>query len=216
MAEFLRYVSRYSWCIPCIESDHRSPLPDLLHSARNVLDRTVFIPNGSSKAPLLPRAIHAILQRPSPNPTIMAEFVVHRLSQPSFAPDFVQVFSEQPYGTVPGMRSGRTLRFRFQRLGKWAPSRWQRIGRLARIAAAHLRNTIEEIAIKTGTNHRTLRRWSNEYLDLSPDVFRSWLGWEWVLEAALRRGSYVTPDSHSAARPSASLAATAPRSSDGR
>jgi hypothetical protein len=80
------------------------------------------------------------------------------------------------------------IREQLRLLGDWGPVEWQRAIQLADLASD--RSLLNRIMAADDSNSIELRQWINELLGLSDRQFHDRYGWEWVLEASLRRSGF--------------------------
>jgi hypothetical protein len=135
------------------------------------------------------RTLAAVQRRPVPTSTTVAQWIERRLGRAELASTLVACCGQEGDALPPP----RTLARRVHELGPLAVRDWRGLTRLARLVASLApgrRPSLEGAALEAGIDPRTLRRW----LRLTTD--RCWtqcverVGWEWVLESALRRMGY--------------------------
>jgi hypothetical protein len=140
--------------------------------------------------PLGARAVAAVRRRPVPQATTIAQWVEARLRRTGSASVLAACCGEGG----DALRPPRTLTRRVQALGPLEVRDWRGLARLAQLLAARpprFPAALETTAFEAEVDPRTLRRW----LRLATD--RSWaeagelIGWEWVVESALRRYGYL-------------------------
>jgi hypothetical protein len=73
-------------------------------------------------------------------------------------------------------------------LGEWGAVEWQRAIQLADLAAD--RSLLNRIMAGDDSRAVEMRHWITELLGLSERHFHDRYGWEWVLEASLRRSGF--------------------------
>jgi hypothetical protein len=187
LSQFLR---RSPWCPPCALVPSRRVTAELLEA----LDR---LPPGCPKVvceselhPVEPeRIVEAVARRPAPTAEEMASYVVRRLGREELTETFFACFGG---ASGPTRASRSTLSRRLQALPPLTARDWEAIGQLARVFASDERNA-ERLARSRGLDPRTLRARASRYFNLSWEEARGFVGWEWVLEAALRRWRYLAP-----------------------
>lgn len=136
------------------------------------------------------RAARAVARRPTPRPTTIALWVEQRLGRPGTASTLSACFG----AGCDALRPPRTLTRRVRALGPLEVRDWRGLARLVRIVTSRRppdHDSLEIAAFAAGVDPRSLRRWLRLATDLSwPDVMAR-VGWEWILELALRRGGYI-------------------------
>ncbi len=138
----------------------------------------------------LERRVQAVVRRrPVPLTTTIAQWVEARLHMPGSASTLAACFGEGG----DALRPPRTLTRRVQALGPLEVRDWRGIGRLAQsLMCRPLQGlTLEGMALDALIDPRTLRRWLRLATDLPWAEVAARVGWEWVLESALRKWSYV-------------------------
>lgn len=136
------------------------------------------------------RAARAVGRRPTPRPTTIALWVEQRLGLSGTASTLSACFGDG----CDALRPPRTLTRRVRALGPLEVRDWRGLARLVRIltSAPPDHDSLEVTAFAAGVDPRSLRRWLRLATEMSwPDVM-SRVGWEWILELALRRCGYVT------------------------
>lgn len=173
------------WCPPCIRiaPGADSSAMDFVHETGALPG---IVPGGSSRCLPSPTAILTALERRRPPsvPTITG-YVVLRLGCHTLRDALIDAMSHQSEPT-----HARTVRRRLAGLGRWRPWEWHRIAGMA-LTRSRADLTVDRLAAQAGTEPRSLRRWIRELLGVDPDAFRRWPGWEWIVEAGLRRGGYL-------------------------
>jgi hypothetical protein len=92
------------------------------------------------------------------------------------------------------LRPPRTLTRQVAALGPLQVRDWRGLARLAQVFAcrsARASQSLEGAAYEAGVDPRTLRRWLRVATELSWAEAGSRVGWEWILESALRRFGFV-------------------------
>jgi hypothetical protein len=132
----------------------------------------------------------AVRRRPVPQATTIAQWVEARLRRPGSASVLAACCGEGG----DALRPPRTLTRRVQALGPLEVRDWRGLARLAQLLAARSSRyptALETTAFDAEVDPRTLRRWLRLATDQSWSEAASWIGWEWVLESALRRYGYL-------------------------
>lgn len=188
--ELAPLVGRAPWCIPCLIVTAASAEPAVLSALHDVPGRPAFV-SGPVADDLLPALVlAAVRDRPAPSGLHLAEYAVRRTGRVEFRPllaGLLAAAAEDTGRPIPV----RTLRDRLRRFGPLGPRCWRTLGTLCRVAATMGGSGLEVLAWRAGVSPRSLRSWIRRYLGASLQDFRLNAGWEWVLEAALRRAGYV-------------------------
>ena len=140
--------------------------------------------------PLVARAEAAVRRRPVPQATTIAQWVEARLRRSDTASVLAACFGE----SGDALRPPRTLTRRVQALGPLEVRDWRGLARLAQLLAASspcFTSSLETTAYEAEVDPRTLRRWLRLATDRSWPDAAARIGWEWVLESALRRFGYL-------------------------
>src|SRR5690606_30837289 len=94
--------------------------------------------------------------------------------------------------TVTSPRSRSALNRRLAAFGPLRCRGWHAFIRLLRVSESPDAEPVERQAWSMGTDPRTLRSWRAELLGVDARVTRETPGWEWKLEAMLRRFGYLS------------------------
>ncbi len=143
------------------------------------------------------RVLAAVRRRPLPIPERVARYAEARLDR-GVAPVLLACMG----GPGVARQPSRTLTRRVAELGSFEIRDWRALSRLTWAAAlAQLRPeaSLETAAWEAGSDPRSLRRWVRRFTGLEWDQLRARVGWEWIVELALRRGGYVREPSGAAA-----------------
>lgn len=84
----------------------------------------------------------------------------------------------------------RTLCRQLHRLGPLRPRDWRALARLVGIGLGTGRAGVD-LARDSGIDPRTLRHRLRRLLGIGTHEYRERVGWEWILETALRRHGYL-------------------------
>ena len=169
------------WCPLCIITDADSGM----RSTRR-LPRTCVVfgleEDGSS-------ILRAVAARPRPTPSDMVEWLLKRTHVPVLGRTLSDLFSR------PALRRNETsflpfsVRDHLRLLGDWGAVEWQRAAVLADLASD--RTQLNRTLASEDSAASDMRRWMHDLLGLSEREFHQRYGWEWVLEASLRRSGWV-------------------------
>ena len=191
LAELTLASYRCPWAVPCIAlSGPQSPLEPLLMLVTELRDRLVVVRRWTD--PTSPQwfahVVEAVRQRPLPEPRALAEWIGHRVRHTELERPLRAQFEEALQGAMAAGPSPTTYRRVFAHYGRYSPRDWRAIARLCRHAAGG--GTVREHAAAR-LPERTVSRYARQYLSVTHQMVAKRLGWEWVVEAALRTGAYV-------------------------
>jgi hypothetical protein len=130
--------------------------------------------------------LEAVRDRPRPAPMEMAEWLADRVRCPGIRTPLATLFGRAMSSTTDRMGFGALWsETPIQPLGTWPGTTWQEVARLADLAAnresmARLLGRRSPMSIQAVASMRDL-------LGATEEEFRERAGWEWVLEAAVRR-----------------------------
>lgn len=180
------------WCPLCIITGEDSGM-----RATRRLPRTCVIfglVDDDGADPIL----RAVAARPRPTPSDLVEWLVKRTRVATLARTMSDLF------TRPALRRNEvsflpyTVREQLRQLGDWGALEWQRAGGLADLAAD--RSALNRVMAADDPAAADARRWMHELLGLTEREFHSRVGWEWVLEASLRRSGFFDRKGRSGVR----------------
>jgi hypothetical protein len=191
LAELTAVVLRWPWVVPCLAmpagQESLEPLLMLVTElrARLAIAREGLGAHGDEFGPVLA----AVRRRSFPAPQPFAEWVARRLGdrelQDPLCDQFRQVLEGIP---ASGSASISTFSRIFARHGRYTARDWRAIARLcAHAAPGPERSERSTVTLPL----RTASHYTRKYLDVPYRLMAERLGWEWVVEAALRTGGYV-------------------------
>jgi hypothetical protein len=168
------------WAIPCAVL--RSFTPDLLLDTvpDRLLRRTAIIsvtPPGSPPSAF--GVLQAVVARPLPTARDVAGYVVDRLDRDDAREALVAAME----GDDAAMRPASVWRV-LDGLGRLKLHEWRRLLWLVEVAAGAWVNRQDSV-------DDSLSFWTGVLLEQSPRALRQCIGWEWVVERALRVAGYV-------------------------
>jgi hypothetical protein len=180
------------WAVPCLvlalKHDPFEPLVALVGELRHRLV-VVTRPDGSGRKGLIAAILRGARNRAQPAPAALARWVTHRLRDQALENPLTSQFEiGRHHATAPASPSVATYSRLFRRYGPYTARDWRAIARLcwhAQASAADADRRGMRLPL------RTLMRYSAKYLQVSHHVISKRVGWEWLLEAALRAGGYV-------------------------
>jgi len=190
LAQALRAQGTAAWCPVCLVVDG-GIAPDELYCFEPWPSSFALAvsPPGSGWPPaeVILRTVRA---RPRPEAPDLAAYVAFRTGAPTLEA-LLKVQFVAP--EARSQRSPRTVARHLTELGALLPHEWSRLGDLVGwlLRSWECGGSIERKAAHTGIDQRTLRRWLDRLLGVSPTVAAERPGWEWILELALRRFGYI-------------------------
>src|SRR4029077_13205652 len=208
LAQLTAVSHRAPWAVPCLTLplEQESLKPQLL-LVTELRDRLVMVRVAGRKvAAEVGSLVAAVRRRPPPAPTMLARWVARRLSSREVEAPLRQQFEEGLCGApADDARSIASYSRLFSRYGRYTARDWRAVGTLWRAAArrdggalarlcAHAVCRISGDGGADGQGHlpfRTASKYAARYLGVAYHVTAERLGWEWVLEAALRTAGYV-------------------------
>ncbi len=191
---------RAPWAVPCLALPARQePLEPLLLLVTELRDRLVVVHRSATRSiDDWAQVVKQVRCRAVPTPATLARWVARRLRQRDLEVPLRYQFAEALYGTPAdvGLSVASYSRL-FAHYGSFTARDWRALGRLAAHAASGLPG---ERRTSGQTSLRTTCEYARRYLGVPYHVLRERLGWEWVLEGALRTGRYVPGASEHAAQ----------------
>jgi hypothetical protein len=132
--------------------------------------------------------IDAVLGRPLPSPSDLTDWVVRRTNAPLLSRTLSDMFSgaASRSAATPGLAT--TWARHLAQLGTWTASEWQSAAHLAELAAN--REGLARVMIAEDVHSTETRRTMADFDRIASRQFSALVGWEWVLEAALRESGY--------------------------
>lgn len=166
------------WCPVCVllhASAERRRLP---RSPR--MCSVISFEGGGGAASILA----AVRDRPRPAPMEFAEWLADRARCPGVRAPLATAFGRAITNARPGLGATWTDA-PVTPLGSWSASTWQEVVRLADLAAN--REAFARLLVRRNAIAMQTLRAVETLLGATEDEFRERAGWEWVLEAAMRR-----------------------------
>ena len=139
----------------------------------------------------------AVRKRARPSALMLAEYVRLRTrgKAVSSALDACLAAGLSPQENCP-ISHRSTLGRHLKDFGPLKPHDWMAVGHLVHTQAIVMSSgcrTVEGAALRVGVDPRTLRRRLRRYCGCSYAESKVRLGWEWILEAAMRKFGYTLP-----------------------
>jgi hypothetical protein len=197
LAEAYLTHSQSPWC-PIL-----AVVPPRLHIDSRVLE--AFEPRPGALVPIVSHWINleadpsplrrAVIGRALPTSSMLAEYVRHRTGRRDLGHSLEVCLASglMSDGAVRGYHRS-TLGRHLRDFGPLKPRDWIAIGHVVQTLYLGLlqgARTVEGAALRVGVDPRTLRRRLHRYCACDYGQSRVRLGWEWILEAALRRFGYI-------------------------
>ncbi len=194
LAELTALSYRAPWAVPCLALPaQQQPLEPLLMLVTELRDRLVVVHRAASRVvDDWAHLVQCVRRRAVPTAAELARWVARRLRQREVEVPLRHQFEEALHGTPAdaGLSVASYSRL-FAQYGKYTARDWRALGRLAAHAASGRlgeRRTYAPISL------RTVCEYARKYLGVPYHFLAERLGWEWVLEAALRTARYVAPE----------------------
>lgn len=187
LAQLTASIHRWPWLVPCIAISHeQGPLEPLLLLVSELRDRLAVV---KGLAPTLAAApsdvVAAARSRKPPNAEVLANWVGYRLKSRELRDALASQFGHALGGPrASAIASAATFSRLFGRYGNLTARDWRAIALLCVQCARRDREPV-------GLPLRTARDYVHKYLRLPYHTLADRIGWEWVLEGALRVGRYV-------------------------
>lgn len=167
------------WCPVCVLLHSTHERRRVLRSPRMCSVSTIA--GGGGAASIL----EAVRDRPRPAPMEFAEWLGDRVRTPGIKTPLATLFARAIMGTDRGPLGSTWSETPIQTLGAWSASKWQEVARLADLAAN--REAMGRLLVRRNPASAQAVTAMRELLGATEDEFRERAGWEWVLEAAVRR-----------------------------
>lgn len=127
----------------------------------------------------------AVRERPRPAPMELAEWLADRARCPGIRAPMATLFGRALSGNTRSALGSTWSETPIAPLGNWPGTSWQEVARLADLAAN--REAMGRLLVRRNPAGVYAIRAIEEFLGCTEDEFRERAGWEWVLEAAVRR-----------------------------
>jgi hypothetical protein len=154
----------------------------------------------------------AVRERPRPAPMELAEWLADRVRCAGVRAPLATLFGRAISGGSRTTLGTTWSDAPLTPLGTWTGSAWQEVARLADLASN--REAMGRLLVRRNPAGPEAVRAMEELLGASEEEFRERAGWEWVLEAAVRR-SKAQPLGDRVDAPAAGVAAGRSMAADG-
>jgi len=195
LANLVVATHRWPWIVPCVglppAEEQLEPLLDLVFELRPRL--AVFKQREYQPSNIVDKLVAAVHQRPGPRASDLAAYISLRLGIGELREPLTEQFLRALDSGLPSRRSLATYSRLFSRHGNYTARDWRAIARLAHAlnrasSCLHLGDPTD---LRARLPMRTARWSARKYLALPWRVVKRLLGWEWVLESALRSACYL-------------------------
>jgi hypothetical protein len=129
--------------------------------------------------------LEAVRDRPRPAPMELAEWLADRVRAPGIKTPLATLFARAIAGTERTPLGSTWAETPIQTLGGWSGTKWQDVARLADLAAN--REAMGRLLVRRNPAASQALNAMRDLLGTTEEDFRERAGWEWVLEAAVRR-----------------------------
>jgi hypothetical protein len=134
--------------------------------------------------------LEAVRDRPRPAPMELAEWLADRVRAPGIKTPLATLFARAISGTERTPLGSTWSETPIQTLGGWSGTKWQEVARLADLAAN--REAMGRLLVRRNPASAQAINAMRDLLGATEEEFRERAGWEWVLEAAVRRSREQT------------------------
>jgi hypothetical protein len=191
LAELTAVVYRWPWVVPCLTMPIKEePLEPLLLLVTELRDRLAVAKRSSlSGTDELINVIAAVRRRALPTAQVLAEWIARRLHRAELETPLRSQFREALEG-IPASASLSVSTYSrlFAQYGEYTARDWRALARLCGHAAQGAQSmhwTPPTLALRTASYY------TKRYLAIPYHVLAERVGWEWILERALRTGRYL-------------------------
>jgi len=189
VAALLGTVCRWPWVMPCLRL-RRDQRPcqaalDLFSGLRSYVAITEDHDGNRSHTPR--ELVASVRGRPPPTPSVLAHWVCNRIDHAEALPLLLAQFEEALDGVPSGrVASAATYSRHFTTCGRFTARDWRAVARLS----VKLCEGTSSGERAHGLGRRTALH-VRKYLEIPSRTATAMLGWEWVLEQAMRVAGYV-------------------------
>lgn len=190
------------WLVPVVTlpPDERQlePLVELVVELRGRV--AVVQPAATARVGTPAALIGAATRRPLPRPEVLSSYVTARLSAPDLQEPLTEQFCQAFESSTVPCRSVATYSRLFARHGPYTARDWRALARLVHDHCVRQSGAwrkadgwLQRRAADTTpvTLNRTAEHYARHLLGMSLRAAGERVGWEWVLEYAIRRAGYV-------------------------
>jgi hypothetical protein len=191
LAELTAATYRWPWVVPCIALPIKhEPLEPLLMLVTELRDRLAVVKEWRRTVPVAPATIvAAVRRRAMPTAYGLARWIAQRVNREELETPLRSQFLEALEGVAASsILSVSTYSRLFARHGRYTARDWRAVACLCAHAVAP---EYPCCSLREKLRLRAARHYAHKYLGLPYQVMTERVGWEWVLEAALRNGRYA-------------------------
>jgi hypothetical protein len=170
------------WCPVCLLATPESGMRSVRRLPRTCVVFGLDDADGASSI------LKAVSSRPRPTASDLVDYLTHRTRLHGLSRLLSDLFTRPTFRKNEALLLPWSVREQLRQLGDWSALEWQRAGVLAELAAD--RSLLHRRLSATDSDARDAREWMDGLLGVTPDEFRERYGWEWVLEASLRRSGW--------------------------
>ena len=167
------------WCPVCVLLHNTAERRRIPRSPR--MCSVSSLAGGGGAASIL----EAVRDRPRPAPMELAEWLADRVRCAGIKTPLATLFGRAMSGGVRSPLGATWSNTPIQPLGTWPGSKWQEVARLADLAAN--REAMARLLTRRNPAASEAIAAIRDLLGATEEEFRERAGWEWVLEAAVRR-----------------------------
>ena len=171
------------WCPLCIIAAEDSGM----RTTRR-LPRTCLVFGGGEEEQVGEAILRAVSARPRPTPSDLVEWITRRTRVPTVGRLLSELFTRPTLRRNEASLLPYATREQLRLLGEWNAADWQRAAALADLAGD--RTLLIRIIASDDAAAQDQRRAMHELLGMTEHDFLQRYGWEWVLEASLRRSGF--------------------------
>ena len=195
LAELTALSHRAPWIVPSLALATPQESLEPLLVVTELRDRLVVLSEARTRDGVA-HIVAAVRRRRAPTPATLARWVARRLAARELEAPLRQQFEQSLNGAAAdGARSVASYSRLFSRYGRYTARDWRALARLCAHVVSrtsedenrreHAEQDGRQLPFRTASHH------AGRYLGVPYRVTAERLGWEWVLEAALRVGRYV-------------------------
>ena len=191
LAELTAVCSRAPWAIPCLAlPSGQEPLGLPLMLVTELRDRLVLV--NASRGRRVDELAHVLgcaRRRTPPTPTVLARWVARRLQRRELEAPLRSQFAEALDGTPARVEISVASYSRlFSQYGEYTARDWRALAHLCVLAQT---GAVVGDHTQARLPLRTALAYVKRYLCIQYHVLTERVGWEWVLEGALRSARYI-------------------------
>jgi hypothetical protein len=178
------------WCPLCLLAESDSGVRSTRRLARTCVVFDLDEAEGSATI------LRAVASRPRPTPSDLVSWIQRRTRIPTLGRTLSDLFTRPPIRRHEEAFLPYAVREQLRQLGDWGAVNWQLAARLAEVAAD--RSLLNRTLSAKDATAEDVRSSIDGLLGISEEEFRARYGWEWVLEASLRRSGFFERSSRPA------------------